>query len=233
MKKIYTIAIIGLLACATLLAVGCKKEGGKVMLRARIAQDTDTKVYMNGSQACWHEGDLVNVNGDVCQAENVHGATADFYGTPLTDSFFAVYPASIVTRNGDDGIIILNLPDVQAYDEDSQGRQIVKVPLGGVTDEEAPFNMTLYPLSSLVKIVLSSEIDFALERIELTAANSALSGVGTARVTEDGSGNAITMARTFTEDGNGNTIPTASSDTSHSVALDFSTSGNQQIRPGA
>lgn len=223
MKRVYNITIIGLMVCATMLATGCKKDGDKVALRVKIAQESDAKVYMNGPQACWHEGDLVNVNGDVCQAEDIDGPVASFYGTPLTGIFYAVYPADIVNEgaNSDacEGIIDVTLPNVQVYGEDVQGRQIVKVPLGGRSwpDHEDSQDMILYPLSSLVKIVFSSEIDFTLERIELTAAGHALSGAGTATITDEGVANTITMA---------------SSDTSHSVALDFSQSGNQQIRHG-
>ena len=221
MKRIYTVAIMGLMVGAMLLAAGCKKEGGGVVLRARIAQETDVKVYMNGNQACWHEGDWVNINGVDYQADDIDGTTASFYGTPQEQIYYAVYPAGIVNDGENDvncgGIVNVTLPDEQVYAEDAQNRQIVKVPLGGVKDGEDSQDMTLYPLSSLIRVVLSSEIDFTLERIELTALGHALSGAGTATITEGGVGNTITMA---------------SSDTSHTVALDFAASGNQQIRRG-
>lgn len=221
MKRIYTVTIIGLMVGAMLLAAGCKKEGGGVVLRARIAQETDAKVYMNGNQACWHEGDWVNINGVDSQADDIDGTTASFYGIPQEQIYYAVYPAGIVNDGENDvscdGSVGVTLPDVQVYALDDQSRQIVKVPLGGVKVGEDSQDMTLYPLASLVKVVLSSEIDFTLERIELTALDHALSGAGTATITEGGVGNTITMA---------------SSDTSHTVALDFAASGNQQIRHG-
>lgn len=217
MKRIHVITIIGLMVCATMLTTGCKKEDGKVALRAKIAQESDSKIYMNGNRAYWHEGDLVNINGEEIPVEGVNGAVANFSGVNQSSQYYAVYPADIVTMNNCNGNVNVNLHAVQVYEEDNQGHQIVKVPLGGTNQSEDNINVILYRLSSLVKIVFSSEMDFTLERIELTAAGHALSGAGTATITEDGVGNTITMAN---------------SDTSHTVALDFSQSGNQQIRHG-
>ena len=213
MKKRYSIAAIGIVA-ATMLASGCKKENGTVMLSARIDNDSNAKVYIEDRLTCWHNGDLVRVNNETCTTSAATGVEALIEASENNVApYRAIFPMSIVGETGisGNGAVSVTLPSVQMYRVDSEGDQFVDMPMGAYATSSS---LVFRNLCSLLKLEITSDVNFLLDHITVTSSNAYLSGAGEATIASDGQ-QKISMSTT---------------DVSREVSLDFT--GGSVFRVG-
>ena len=183
MKRIHTNIVLGLLAAGVLLVAGCKREYGTVTLGANIDNGRDAKVYIDNLTPCWHNNDLIRVNNQTCTTSAALGSTAQITDVVESNHYRAIYPADIV---GDVDIsssstVAVTLPREQQYEVDSRGDQKVKVPMGAYSNSES---LTFHNLCSLIKVVISNQMDedFVLDRITVKTSSAYLSGLSSANV---------------------------------------------------
>ena len=190
MRSIRTIVIIGVMAAATFLAAGCQKEEkGTVTLGVSIDNGRHAKVFIDKTNICWHNGDMVYVNSETCATSSAaaDGSTANLVGVTGSASYRAIYPASLVEDATADisgtGGVQVKLPRVQNYEQDSYGDQKVVLPMGAYSDNTT---LTFHSLCPLIKVVISSQMTqgFWLDSITVAATDTRLSGVGTATMNE-------------------------------------------------
>ena len=210
--------IVGLMAVVVMTA-GCKREYGTVTLGANIDNGRDAKVYIDNLTPCWHNNDLIRVNNQTCTTSAALGSSAQITDVVESNHYRAIYPADIV---GDVDIsssstIAVTLPHEQLYEVDSRGDQKVKVPMGAYSDNES---LTFHNLCSLIKIVISNQMDedFVLDRITVTAGSAYLSGQGNATVTGSSENDKVE-------------IPESSS-ANHDVTLEFPSANRPTIGRG-
>ena len=211
MKKHYLLAA----AVATLLATGCQKDQELVTLGAEI--DQPAKTYIDNRYPCWSEGDQVYVNTAVYPVSAISGSSAQIADVVGSDSYRAIFPASLVTPGSNiatSATIPVTLPATQKY-QVVDGHQRVDAPMGAYTDGST---LLFHNLCSIVHVVVNntSGSDMTLGSLKVEAANAMLSGTGTATVNG--------------ADDDGITL---SSDASHAVSLRLSGATNVTLAAGA
>ena len=211
MKKHYLLAA----AVATLLATGCQKDQELVTLGAEI--DQPAKTYIDNRYPCWNEGDQVYVNTAVYPVSAISGSSAQIADVVGSDSYRAIFPASLVTPGSNiatSATIPVTLPATQKY-QVVDGHQRVDAPMGAYTDGST---LLFHNLCSIVHVVVNntSGSDMTLGSLKVEAANAMLSGTGTATVNG--------------ADDDGITL---SSDASHAVSLHLSEATNVTLAAGA
>ena len=198
MKKVL---FLSTLIAAVLLASSCKKEQELVTLGAVISQPG--KTYIDDRYPCWNNGDQVYVNNAAYPISAASGPSAQIADVVGSDSYRAIFPASLVPANMDitnSSSIPVTLPATQIYTL-VNGHQRVDAPMGAYTDGEI---LQFHNLCSIVHVVVNNNTgsDMALDKLRIATDNAYLSGTGTATVT-----------------GADNDGITLSSDASHSVSL--------------
>ena len=198
MKKVL---FLSTLIAAVLLASSCKKEQELVTLGAVISQPG--KTYIDDRYPCWNNGDQVYVNNAAYPISAASGPSAQIADVVGSDSYRAIFPASLVPANMDitnSSNIPVTLPATQLYTL-VDGHQRVDAPMGAYTDGEI---LQFHNLCSIVHVVVNNNTgsDMALDKLRIATDNAYLSGAGTATVT-----------------GSDNDGITLSSDASHSVSL--------------
>ena len=198
MKKIL---FLSTLIAAVLLTSSCQKEQELVTLGAVISQPG--KTYIDDRYPCWNNGDQVYVNNAVYPISAASGPSAQIANVVGSDSYRAIFPASLVPANMDitnSSSIPVTLPATQVYTL-VDGHQRVNAPMGAYTDGEV---LQFHNLCSIVHVVVNNNTgsDMALDKLRIATDNAYLSGTGTATVT-----------------GADNDGITLSSDASHSVSL--------------
>ncbi len=211
MKKHYLLAA----AIATLLATGCQKDQELVTLGAEI--DQPAKTYIDNRYPCWNEGDQVYVNTAVYPVSAISGSSAQIADVVGSDSYRAVFPASLVTAGSNIATVAtipVTLPATQKY-QVVDGHQRVDAPMGAYTDGST---LLFHNLCSIVHVVVNNNTgsDMTLRSLKVEAANAYLSGTGTATVNG--------------ADDDGITL---SSDASHAVSLRLSGATNVTLASGA
>ena len=222
MKKGFTLSI-ALMALVCILSTGCKKDGNTVNLRAHIDYPSNnSKVYINNLLPCWNDGDAIYINDASYQVSNPNGATASLTGVTENDSYYAIYPASIVPSGTtlSAAATTVTLPRFQYYTV-VNGNQQVEVPMGAYATGGT---LTFHNLCSILKVVVVNSLDnsqsLTMSGIEVFSSTSALSGTGSVTITGGGS-DVITMG-------------SASNDSPRAVTLSFNntTNGNVSIANG-
>ena len=198
MKKIL---FLSTLIAAVLLASSCQKEQELVTLGAVISQPG--KTYIDDRYPCWNNGDQVYVNNAAYPISAASGSSAQIADVVGSDSYRAIFPASLVPANMDitnSSSIPVTLPATQVYTL-VDGHQRVNAPMGAYTDGEV---LQFHNLCSIVHVVVNNNTgsDMTLDKLRIATDNAYLSGAGTATVT-----------------GADNDGITLSSDASHSVSL--------------
>lgn len=194
MKKVYTMAIAGLVLAGMMAVAGCKKENGTVTLGATIESSRGAKVYINGVTPCWHNGDLMRINNQTCTTSAALGSSAQINDVTESSGYRALYPMDVLVDRDADMTggceVAIELPRVQRYEFDGMD-QMVKVPMGAYSTSTS---LTFRNLCSLVKVVISSRMDspFRLDSIGLDATRALLSGEGIARI-EGGASDEVTL----------------------------------------
>ena len=212
MKKIL---FLSTLLAALLLSTSCQKEQELVTLGAEI--DQPAKTYIDNRYPCWSEGDEVYVNTAVYPVSAISGSSAQIADVVGSDSYRAIFPASLVTAGSNiatSATIPVTLPATQKY-QVVDGHQRVDAPMGAYTDGST---LPFHNLCSILHVVVNntSGSDMTLRSLKVEAANAYLSGTGTATV-NGADDDAITL----------------SSDASHAVSLRLSGATNVTLAAGA
>ena len=177
MKNHYLLAA----AIATLMASGCHKEQELVTLGAIINQPS--KTYIDNRHLCWNEGDQVFVNTAAYPVSAISGSSAQIAAVAGSDSYRALFPASLVTSGSDiatGSTVPITLPATQNY-RVVDGHQRVDAPMGAYTEGST---LQFYNLCSIVHVVVNNNTgsNMTLGSLKIETANSYLSGTGTATV---------------------------------------------------
>ena len=213
MKKQYLFTA----AIATLLAAGCQKEQDQELVTLGAVMDQPSKAYIDNRQPCWNEGDEVYVNTAVYPVSAVSGPSAQIADVVGSDSYRAIFPASLVAPRSNISNtpnVPITLPATQRY-QVVDGHQRVDAPMGDYSDGGT---LRFRNLCSILHVVVNntSGSDMTLGSLKVKADNAMLSGAGIATVngTDD---DAITL----------------SSDASHAVSLRLSGATNVTLAAGA
>ncbi len=177
--SIFCFALLGALA-------SCRKESGTVTLGAKIDDYIGApKLYIDSNIPQWEEGDPVWINGNGDYSISFNGTVAQITNI-LRDNdnhYTAVYPADIVTNQGVDGSVSINLSREQVFQWDNtNSRQQINVPMIAYTANGG--DLGFKNLCSLVKVVVFNNTtrEISLKRITLTASSAMLSGPTTASI---------------------------------------------------
>jgi len=211
MKKIL---FLSTLLAALLLSTSCQKEQELVTLGAVINQPA--KTYINDRYPCWNEGDQVYVNTAAYPVSAISGSSAQIADVVGSDSYRAIFPASLVTAGNNiatGATIPVTLPATQKY-QVVDGHQRVDAPMGAYTDGGT---LQFYNLCSIVHVVVNNNTgsEMTLRSLKMETANAMLSGTGTATV-----------------NGTSDDGITLTSDASHSVSLRLSGATNVTLAAG-
>ena len=177
--SIFCFALLGVLA-------SCRKESDTVTLGAKIDDYIGApKLYIDSNIPQWEEGDPVWINGNGDYSISFNGTVAQITNI-LRDNdnhYTAVYPADIVTNQGVDGSVSINLSREQVFRWDNtNSRQQINVPMIAYTANGG--DLGFKNLCSLVKVVVfnNTSREISLKRITLTASSAMLSGPTTASI---------------------------------------------------
>ena len=126
MKKIQ-VAMVCLLAGASIMMTSCKKEEGEIVtLGAEMADGIgDAKVYLDGDgYPSWESTDHLWVNGDEKTLSNINGTRAKIEGVESAENYVAVYPYDAgVSRAGTS--VTVNIPRAQTFERTGTNQKIV------------------------------------------------------------------------------------------------------------
>lgn len=177
--SIFCFALLGVLA-------SCRKESDTVTLGAKIDDYIGApKLYIDSNIPQWEEGDPVWINGNGDYSISFNGTVAQITNI-LRDNdnhYTAVYPADIVTDQGVDGSVSINLSREQVFQWDNtNSRQQINVPMIAYTANGR--DLCFKNLCSLVKVIIfnNTTSEISLKRITLTASSAMLSGPTTASI---------------------------------------------------
>ena len=150
-----------LLILGALLSAACSRieiepvEPGHptVTLTATLESEA-TKTYLDGSNyVCWADGDKVWVNGAEYTA-HVSGGTVTIPDVTAAEHYACVYPSTIVTEFKEGCKVKLSLPSSQTITYDSEGRQILSLPMAAYGDGSSALEFK--NLCGLVSVTVSN-----------------------------------------------------------------------------
>lgn len=221
MKKFLNSALVIAAAFVCLIPVACQKENKVVSLDAKICSPNDSKVYISQVTPYWVNGDQVFINTASYAVSSASSTSAVIADVAHATTYRAIYPANIVTSTdiSSSNSVAVTLPRTQFYATTSGNAQLVPVPMGAYITSGS--RLQFHNLCSLVKVNITNSYNnsFTLSGIEMYAANSSLSGTGTATVSGSES-DGIQMA----------TWSATSTNTSKAVTLSFvDVSGNELV----
>ena len=166
-----------LLVVAVLVSMvvsGCKKDG-TVSLRAKIANfGNESKVYLDTRTPRWSANDPVNVNDSLVRVRITSGAA--ILDVSQAPTYWAVYPSQIVSSFSNSRIN-LSIPQVQTYEEDGSGRQVVKAPMAAYSRGEELSFTNLGALLA-INIVNNAYGSITVSEVRVSASDIALWGDG-------------------------------------------------------
>lgn len=179
--------IVTIMTC--LVFGGCKKDGQYVSFVAKTQKyvsDNDEKVFVDdNAYACWSNGDQVKINNGtytVNVSTSSDGTTAEIRDVNKDEdnNYYAIYPASYCSSTfGNDSSI--TLPTTIDYAVDANGRQVLKSPMVGTTDNDGV--LKFYNLCALLKIRVQP-----VEKVTITGIKVESTGNGAANVNLSGTG---------------------------------------------
>ena len=158
----------------SMVVSGCKKDG-TVSLRAKIANfGNESKVYLDNRTPRWSADDPVNVNDSLVLLR--YSGSNPVLDVSQAPTYWAVYPSRIVTSFSNSRIN-LSIPQVQTYEEDASGRQVVKAPMAAYSRGE---ELTFTNLGALlaINIVNNAYGSITVSEVRVSASNIALWGDG-------------------------------------------------------
>ncbi len=170
---------LGLILLATLLLSACHKEGvGRLELLLEPMGDPAAKLAVSqDSMAVWSNGDMINFN-DVPTEVRREGEHAYIDATSSQTVNRACYPAGIVAAFSGGDEVIVTLPAAYHYRIDSNGVQLVDMPLAARGGEDSPLMFKHLTAAVCVKLTNNKTSGQALviDSISITSDAYRLSG---------------------------------------------------------
>ncbi len=158
----------------SMVVSGCKKDG-TVSLRAKIANfGNESKVYLDNRTPRWSADDPVNVNDSLVLLR--YSGSNPVLDVSQAPTYWAVYPSQIVFSFSNSRIN-LSIPQVQTYEEDGSGRQVVKAPMAAYSRGE---ELSFTNLGALLAINIQNNAygSITVSEVRVTASDIALWGDG-------------------------------------------------------
>ena len=174
MKNMRFCSLLVVAVLVSMVVSGCKKDG-TVSLRAKIANfGNESKVYLDNRTPRWSANDPVNVNDSlVLLRYSGSNPVLDVFQAP---TYWAVYPSQIFSSFSNSRIN-LSIPQVQTYEEDASGRQVVKAPMAAYSRGEELSFTNLGALLA-INIVNNAYGSITVSEVRVTASDIALWGDG-------------------------------------------------------
>ena len=206
--------IVAALAACMVLFAGCKKESnGVVNLGTKLEPiGANSKIYLNPNDVpqFFTAGEQIRVNND----DNPYTINSDYTVTGVEEiesgTYYAMYPASIVTgNNGVSATTTIKLPHLQTWEtqtitvvEDEDEVEVVKqkinLPCAAALAADGDKVLRFRNLCSLIEVEWENTTGSAqtIRSIEVTAQGRGLWGEGTATI--DGANSRINIPYTGT-----------------------------------
>lgn len=179
MKKSSIASVVCLAVLTAFLGTGCQKDQKKVRLTVSASSlQGGSKVYIDNDTPYWATGDEVFVNQVLNPAPlMVVSGSSSTVTVDESSDYKAVYPNELVASISGNQIS-LTLPRVQVYGEDSDGRQVVKAPMGAYSESS---NLVFTNMGSLLAISVNNDkgVDLTIDSILVSASGTALRGPAT------------------------------------------------------
>ena len=174
MKNMRFCSLLVVAVLVSMVVSGCKKDG-TVSLRAKIANfGNESKVYLDTRTPRWSANDPVNVNDSLVRVRITSGAA--ILDVSQAPTYWAVYPSQIVSSFSNSRIN-LSIPQVQTYEEDGSGRQVVKAPMAAYSRGEELSFTNLGALLA-INIVNNAYGSITVSEVRVSASDIALWGDG-------------------------------------------------------
>ena len=174
MKNMRFCSLLVVAILVSMVVSGCKKDG-TVSLRAKIANfGNESKVYLDTRTPRWSANDQVNVNDSLVHLR--YSGSNPVLDVSQAPTYWAVYPNEIVTSFSNSRIN-LSIPQVQTYEEDASGRQVVKAPMAAYSRGE---ELSFTNLGALLAINIQNNAygSITVSEVRVTASDIALWGDG-------------------------------------------------------
>lgn len=154
-----------------ILFVGCQKDSTTLTIQMRGYDGA--KAYMYDHCAYWSIGDEVLINNDVY---TISGDDMSFWVADVTpaDEYYAIFPIDYIGGTSD-----MAIPNTQIYNLDSQGRQLVKAPMGAYTESSS---LVFYPMGSMLAVTVTNNTTrgaMVIDKVVVKASAAALWGDAT------------------------------------------------------
>lgn len=174
MKNMRFCSLLVVAVLVSMVVSGCKKDG-TVSLRAKIANfGNESKVYLDNRTPRWSANDPVNVNDSLVLLR--YSGSNPVLDVSQAPTYWAVYPNQIVSTFSNSRIN-LSIPQVQTYEEDGSGRQVVKAPMAAYSRGEELSFTNLGALLA-INIVNNAYSSITVSEVRVTASDIALWGDG-------------------------------------------------------
>lgn len=174
MKNMRFCSLLVVAVLVSMVVSGCKKDG-TVSLRAKIANfGNESKVYLDNRTPRWSADDPVNVNDSLVHLR--YSGSNPVLDVSQAPTYWAVYPSQIVTSFSNSRIN-LSIPQVQTYEEDASGQQVVKAPMAAYSRGEELSFTNLGALLA-INIVNNAYGSITVSEVRVTASDIALWGDG-------------------------------------------------------
>lgn len=168
--KRFVLLILGVAACLT----GCKKDLVSLKLELEAYDSPAAKLHVENLYSCWDNNDIVMLNGTNYPVA-VSGKNATIADVEDADTYFAVYPASMV-QNSSGNSFEVEIPTIQHYRTTADGYQVVEALMAGVCEKEGP--LRFHNIESLLKITFTSATPTHLRKIKVRCDDGPMSGCG-------------------------------------------------------
>ena len=174
MKNMRFCSLLVVAILVSMVVSGCKKDG-TVSLRAKIANfGNESKVYLDNRTPRWSANDRVNVNDSLVLLR--YSGSNPVLDVSQAPTYWAVYPSEIVSTFSNSRIN-LSIPQVQTYEEDGSGRQVVKAPMAAYSRGE---ELSFTNLGALLAINIHNNAygSITVSEVRVSASDIALWGDG-------------------------------------------------------
>lgn len=190
--------IVAALAACMVLFAGCKKESnGFVNLGTKLEPvGANSKIYLNPNDVpqFFTAGEQIKINNNA-DPFNISGSytVKDVPAVEDGGTYYAMYPASIVTgNNGVSATTTIKLPHLQTWETKAVGsvvKQKINLPCAAALAGNGDGVLRFRNLCSLIEVEWTNPTDNAqtIRSIEVTAVDRGLWGEGTATINGDNS----------------------------------------------
>lgn len=159
-----------LILVAAMTLCSCQRE--QVTLRLKI-EKPEAKVTINGLQPEWTIGDQIVVNGETAIVGDDNTSTVQ-----TAEQYMAIYPAGLVQSSGSTRACAINYPHQQEYRINTEGQQIVNIPMVGYSTTQ-DVNMMITGALLAIYVNNDKDIPLTIDALSVKASHDALCGLVT------------------------------------------------------